>query len=153
MIGDAGLIRHIARAKQAADLHSSTMDQQALYQLLEHFALDAHISLIRAKYKERMQLMVRLLTEMNWPGLRWNEPKGGMFIWVELPPHIKAEELLKAAVEEGVAFVPGSSFYAEDPAYNTMRMNFSHSNEETMRKGMAGLAAALHKFDEAHVGL
>ncbi|KIL38905.1 aminotransferase [Gordoniibacillus kamchatkensis] len=145
-IGDSEVIRNMAKAKQAADLHSSTMDQMTLYQLLEHFDIDAHIDVIRSDYKQRMKLMASLLREQGWEGVSWLEPKGGMFFWVELPQGVKAEDLLRLAVEEGVAFVPGSSFYAGDPAYNTMRMNYTHSDADTMRVGMNRLAAAVEKY-------
>jgi 2-aminoadipate transaminase len=142
-IGDPAVIRNMTRAKQAADLHSSSLDQQTLYQLLEHFDLDAHIILIRRQYQERMKFMASLLQEHNWPGAKWNEPKGGMFFWVELSEQIKAEELLKLAVQEGVAFVPGSTFYAEEPVYNTMRLNYTYTNRESTILGMQKLTAAM----------
>jgi 2-aminoadipate transaminase len=145
-LGHGEVIRNMAKAKQAADLQSSTMDQQTLYQLLEHFDIDGHIDVIRRDYKQRMKLMASLLSEQNWEGVKWSEPKGGMFFWVELPEGAKAEDLLRLAVEEGVAFVPGSSFYAGNPAYNTMRMNFTHADADTMRLGMKRLAAAMEKY-------
>jgi 2-aminoadipate transaminase len=143
VIGDPAVIGNMTRAKQAADLHSSSLDQQTLYQLLEHFDLDAHIALIRRQYEERMRFMASLLQEHNWPGAKWSEPKGGMFFWVELPEQIKAEELLKLAVQEGVAFVPGSTFYAEEPVYNTMRLNYTHTDRKTTILGMQMLNAAI----------
>lgn len=142
-IGDPEIIQNLARAKQAADLHSSSMDQQALYFLLKDFDIDAHILTIRAHYEERMRLMVDLLGQLKVPGLRWNEPKGGMFLWVELPEGMVAEDLLRKAVSLGVAFVPGSAFYAGAPQYNTMRMNFTHSNAEQLTLGMKRLEEAL----------
>jgi 2-aminoadipate transaminase len=90
-----------------------------------------------------MRFMASLLQEHNWPGAKWNEPKGGMFFWVELSEQIKAEELLKLAVQEGVAFVPGSTFYAEVPVYNTMRLNYTHTNRESTILGMQKLTAAM----------
>lgn len=145
-IGDTEVIRNIAKAKQAADLQSSTMDQQTLYHLLLHFDIDSHIGTIREHYGRRMRLMAELLSTLPWEDVRWSEPKGGMFFWLELPGHVKAEDLLKLAVEEGVAFVPGSCFYAEQPAYNTARLNFTHSDEATMRIGMERLAKAMEKY-------
>ncbi|WJH35083.1 PLP-dependent aminotransferase family protein [Paenibacillus sp. CC-CFT747] len=145
VIGDPTIIRSMAQAKQAADLQSSTMDQQALYYLLRDFDLDGHIALIRANYEERMRLMVSLLEGLGRDDLRWNEPKGGMFLWLELPETLHAEHLLPLAVEKGVAFVPGSSFYAERPKHNTIRLNFTHSDRETMITGMERFAAALEE--------
>lgn len=146
VMGDESLIRQVARFKQSADLHSSTIDQQTLYHLLEHFDLDAHISLIREQYLDRMKFMSGLLAELNWPGLKWEEPKGGMFIWVELPEQINAADLLKIAVKEGVAFVPGATFYAENPKYNTMRLNYTHTDRESTILGMKKLAKAMESY-------
>jgi 2-aminoadipate transaminase len=143
VIGDRRIIQFIERAKEAADLHSSSLDQQALYQLMSHFDLDEHIATIRQQYKQRMRLMTDLLTEHTSGKLRWNEPKGGMFLWVELPEGLHAQQLLKKAVDKGVAFVPGSTFYANSPQMNTMRLNFTHTNRENMILGMERLAAAL----------
>ncbi|MCD1259400.1 PLP-dependent aminotransferase family protein [Paenibacillus athensensis] len=146
VIGDSTLIRHMARFKQSADLHSSTIDQQTLYHLLEHFDLDAHIALIRHHYGQRMKFMAKLLEEQAWPGVTWTEPKGGMFFWVELPESVRADELLKTAVKEGVAFVPGATFFAENPQHNTMRLNYTHTDEASTVLGMQKLNTAMQQF-------
>ncbi|MCR8632591.1 PLP-dependent aminotransferase family protein [Paenibacillus radicis (ex Xue et al. 2023)] len=145
-IGDPDVIRQMTRAKQAADLHSSTMDQQALHQLFEHFDLYSHIDLVRSEYETRMRQMADLLNQQNWPGLHWNEPKGGMFIWIELAEEIDTEKLMKLAVEEGVAFVPGVSFFADEPKRNAMRLNFTHTDYEQMKEGFARLDRAIQKM-------
>lgn len=143
IVGDPQIITNMTRAKQAADLHSSSMDQQALYQLLCNFDLDKHVDSIRDEYEKRMKLMAGLLRGLDRKDIKWSEPKGGMFLWLELPEGLIAEELLKVAVQEGVAFVPGSSFYAEAPKFNTLRLNFTHSNPEQIELGMQYFAKAL----------
>jgi 2-aminoadipate transaminase len=143
VIGDPQIITNMARAKQAADLHSSSMDQQALYQLLCNFNLDGHVNTIRAEYERRMKRMAALLRCLNRSDIKWSEPKGGMFLWLELPAALHAEDLLKVAVQKGVAFVPGASFYAESPKQNTLRLNFTHSNEAQIELGMQYFAEAL----------
>ena len=142
-LGDPELIRQMARAKQAADLQSSSLDQQTLHQLLEHFDLDEHIEKVRKEYESRMRRMADLLRRHNWPGAVWEEPKGGMFFWVELPERIDTAELLKRAVEQGVAFVPGVTFFADNPKRNAMRMNFSYNDAQVMERGMERLGRAL----------
>lgn len=146
VMGDADVIRNLARAKQAADLQSSTLDQQTLYQLLAHFDLDGHIEFVRKEYEARMRQMVGLLRDHAWPGVTFEEPKGGMFIWVEFAPGIDSGELLKTAVQHGVAFVPGVSFFAEDPQLNTARMNFTFADEAGTVEGMNRLSRALEQF-------
>ncbi|MFF2091922.1 PLP-dependent aminotransferase family protein [Paenibacillus sp. NPDC058174] len=145
-IGDARVIRMMAKAKQAADIHSSTMDQQILSQLLAHFPLDDHIQTIRRSYKARMIEMQSLLLEQKIEGFNWIEPKGGMFIWTQLPEGLDAEVLLKAAVLKGVAFVPGSSFYAYAPQRNTARLNFTHNTGQKTVQGVQRLADAIREF-------
>lgn len=146
VVGDESIIVNMTRAKQAADLHSSTMDQQALYQLFTHFDIYSHIDLIRTQYEKRMRLMVDLLKKKNWDGVRWIEPKGGMFIWVEMPKEIDTQELFKFAVEEGVGFVPGVSFFADEPESNFMRMNFTHTDSDDMVIAFDRLERAIQKM-------
>ncbi|SEF82625.1 PLP-dependent aminotransferase family protein [Paenibacillus sp. UNC499MF] len=143
VMGDRAVIRNMAQAKQAADLHSSTLDQMTLYQLMEQFDMDAHIKLISVEYEKRMRTMVQVLQEKNWPGVHWNDPQGGMFLWLELPAHIDTEALLAAAVLQGVAFVPGVSFFAGEPQRNTMRLNYTHAGEAEIRLGLERLDAVL----------
>jgi len=143
VMADPEVIRHLARAKQAADLHSSSLDQQALHQLIEHFDLAGHIEFVRKEYEARMRQMAELLSQQQWPGVTWNEPKGGMFFWLELPESVDAGELLKTAVDLGVAFVPGVSFFADGSGRNTMRLNFTHNDFEGTVAGMKRLNQAM----------
>jgi 2-aminoadipate transaminase len=143
VMGDPDLIRSMARAKQAADLHSSSLDQQTLYQLMEQFDLDDHIAFVRKEYEARMRQMAGLLEQQRWPGVSWREPKGGMFFWLELPEAVDSAQLLKTAVGLGVAFVPGGTFFAENPQRNTMRLNFTHNDANNTIIGMNRLSQAM----------
>lgn len=145
-IGDSRVIRMMAKAKQAADLHSSTMDQQILSQLLNEFDLDAHIAVISKEYGSRMLEMHNLLAQSGLSDLLWVQPKGGMFLWVELPEGLDAEALLKCAVGKGVAFVPGISFYADEPKRNTARLNFTHNKGARTIVGVERLLEAIGEF-------
>ncbi|XEC96403.1 PLP-dependent aminotransferase family protein [Paenibacillus tarimensis] len=145
-IGDRNVIRMMAKAKQAADLHSSTLDQQTLDQLLKHFPLDVHIRSIAAAYGSRMRDMQRLLREQSLMDVSWVEPQGGMFIWLELPEALDAEALLRAAVAKGVAFVPGAPFFAAEPKRNTARLNFTYTEGDRMREGIARFCEAVDEF-------
>lgn len=95
--------------------------------------------------------MIDLLKAQNWDGVKWVEPKGGMFIWVEMPQHIDTAELMKFAVEEGVAFVPGVSFYADEPQTNSMRLNFTHTDYEEMKTAFERLNRAIEKLQSVAV--
>lgn len=145
-IGDSKVIGMVAKAKQAADLHSSSLDQQILSQLLKGFNLDKHISVISKSYGERMLEMHRLLMEQAIPDVSWVKPKGGMFLWLQLPEGLDAEALLRSAVRKGVAFVPGSSFYGENPHRNTARLNYTYNTGERTKQGVARFVEAIEEF-------
>ncbi|USG67174.1 PLP-dependent aminotransferase family protein [Brevibacillus ruminantium] len=147
-IGDSQVIQMMVKAKQAIDLQSSTIDQIALHQLLANFDLEAHIEKIRSSYRERMEWMHELLSRLEWSGMKWNKPRGGMFLWVELPEHVHSEKLLAQAVKEGVAFVPGIPFYAEEPKTNTMRLNYTLLDREHTELAIQRLGKALSEYSQ-----
>lgn len=147
-LGDERVIQMMVKAKQAVDLQSSTIDQVALYQLLTHFDLDSHIEKIRASYKERMEWMHELMVRQQWEGVTWEKPRGGMFLWLTLPEHIVSSELLKIAVQKGVAFVPGEAFYAADTKTNTIRLNYTLLNREDTELAISRLGSALEEYSK-----
>ncbi|MEH7336751.1 PLP-dependent aminotransferase family protein [Neobacillus drentensis] len=143
--GPTEVVQMMTKAKQMNDLHSSSLDQQALYYLLRDFNLDGHIKHIRNEYYYRMTIMRDYLNKLE-PGLfTWKEPKGGMFLWVEGNEELNTTRLLSQAVEKGVAFVPGAPFYVDQPKHNTFRLNFSHSAPEKIKLGMDRLVEVLLK--------
>ena len=72
-------------AKQAADLHSSTVDQAAAALWLATVDLDAHIANLRAQYGARRDALLDGLAAALPPGSTHNRPDGGMFVWARLP--------------------------------------------------------------------
>jgi 2-aminoadipate transaminase len=69
-----------------------------------------------------------------------------MFLWVTLPLGIEASDLLPAAVERGVAFVPGKAFFANGGGENTLRLNFSNASPDRIREGIARLGSLLREY-------
>lgn len=143
--GPVEIIQMMVKAKQMNDLHSSSIDQQALYYLLRDFNLDGHIETIRKEYYFRMTIMKDYLDKVGSDLFTYNEPKGGMFMWVEGNEKLNTTSLLSEAVKNGVAFVPGAPFYVDQPKYNTFRLNFSHSTPEKLKIGMDRLVDVLLK--------
>jgi 2-aminoadipate transaminase len=140
---DEAVIRQLAKAKQTADLHSSCLDQAALAELLKTFDLDGHIRRIRLEYATRMKTMLEVLrSDPAFGEIIVRTPKGGMFLWLELPGEVDMGTLLRLAVEEGVAFVPGTGFHTDGRGSRTIRLNFSHSAPEVIREGMLRLKRA-----------
>jgi 2-aminoadipate transaminase len=143
VIAPPEVIRKLVMTKQAADLHTSSFNQYVAYEVAKGGFLNEHVKLIRAVYKERRDVMFEMMEEMFPQGVTWSKPKGGMFLWGILPEGMNATEVLKRAVERKVAFVPGEAFHPRGGGKNTMRINFSYSSPETIREGVARLAATL----------
>lgn len=130
-------------AKQAADLHTSTVDQAVAARYLHSGALSLHLDRIRETYRERRDAMLDALATALPEGSTWTRPDGGMFVWVALPDGYAAEALLARAIEREVAFVPGAPFYAEAPDPATLRLSFTTYPPDRIREGIARIAAAI----------
>jgi DNA-binding transcriptional MocR family regulator len=130
-------------AKQAADLHTSTIDQAAAADWLAHTDLDAHIKNLIDAYAERRNAMMAAMPGAAPAGSTWTDPDGGMFTWLRLPGPADTAALLPAALAVDVAFVPGAPFYAgrADPA--TMRLSFTTHTPGEITEGMRRLAPVL----------
>ncbi len=143
VIAPPQVIRKLVMTKQAADLHTSSFNQHVAYEVAKGGFLDEHVKVIRATYKERRDVMIEMMEEMFPPEVTWTKPLGGMFLWGRLPENIDAAEVLKVAIQRKVAFVPGAAFHPNGGGANTMRLNFSFSNSENIREGIARLATTL----------
>ncbi|WP_067975598.1 aminotransferase-like domain-containing protein [Nocardiopsis trehalosi] len=135
--------RQLVIAKQATDLHTSTVTQAAAAAYLAETDLDAHLDRLRAAYRPRRDAMLAALPATLPEGSRWSEPEGGMFVWARLPDGTDTADLLRRALDHDVAFVPGAPFYAEHPDPATLRLSFATPTVEEITKGMHRLTAAL----------
>ena len=146
LVAPTALYPKLLQAKQAADLHTPSFNQRVVAEVLKDGFIDRHMPTIRALYKQQCEAMLAALDrEMAGLGLTWNRPVGGMFLWVQLPKGLKAIPLLAKAVEKGVAFVPGSAFYAEGADESTLRLSFVTATVDQINTGMGALAAAIRE--------
>ncbi|MFE9749313.1 PLP-dependent aminotransferase family protein [Saccharothrix saharensis] len=139
----ASIMRTLVIVKQAADLHTSTVDQAAAAVYLKANDLDEHIRGLCAAYRERRDAMIAALPSTVPAGARWSDPDGGMFVWVTLPGGVDTSELITAALARDVAFVPGAPFYATTPDRSTLRLSFTTNTVDEIAEGMRRLAAVL----------
>jgi DNA-binding transcriptional MocR family regulator len=130
-------------AKQAADLHTSTVDQEAAAGAMARLDLDAHLHAVRAMYGERRDALVAGLPAALPDGSTWNRPAGGMFVWARLPEGWDATALLRDAIAHGVAFVPGAPFHVgDDPDPRTLRLSFVTHTPGELAEGLRRRGAA-----------
>jgi 2-aminoadipate transaminase len=133
----------LAVAKQAADLHTSTIAQLAAERWLARNDLSEHIAGLAAHYRPRRDALLAALSEHLPEGSSMTRPEGGLFVWVTLPAGHDAEAILPRAIDRGVAFVPGKYFYAGKAAANTLRVSFATATPAELHEGAARLGAAI----------
>ncbi|UWQ28472.1 PLP-dependent aminotransferase family protein [Leisingera sp. M523] len=137
------VITQMVLLKQAADLHSSTINQMAVHGVAEA-RFDAHVAQLHAVYQRRRDVMLAALEEHMPEGVSWTRPEGGMFVWMTLPDRMDGAQLLARSLEtERVAFVPGQAFFADGSGQNTIRLSFSNSNHAAIEDGIARLGRLL----------
>jgi 2-aminoadipate transaminase len=136
------LRRPLTVAKQAADLHSSTVDQAAAARWLATVDLDAHLAGLRRAYRARRDALLDGLAVALPPGSSHNRPDGGMFVWARLPDGWDAHGLLRPALERHVAFVPGAPFFAGPPDPATLRLSFTAHPPAEIAEGLRRLRRA-----------
>jgi DNA-binding transcriptional MocR family regulator len=100
----------------------------------------SHVAMLCETYGARSAAMLRELSAHMPAGVSWTRPQGGMFIWLTLPETMDSGELLQEALAMGVAFVPGASFFPDNPKRNCLRLNFSLCEPATIREGIERLA-------------
>lgn len=132
--------------KQASDLHSNYFTQRVVYQYFKDNNVDEHIDKIRQRYRRQRDLMVDCIEDYFPSDVEITRPEGGMFLWVTLPKNMSSLELFEHALMEKVAFVPGEAFYVDEPQRNTLRLNFSNSEEEKIEEGIKRLGKTIEKL-------
>ncbi|MFQ5646166.1 MAG: PLP-dependent aminotransferase family protein [bacterium] len=141
------IIKLLVQAKQASDLHSNTFSQQVMYEYCAQGYLEPHIRMLRERYKIKRNAMLAAMDRYFPAQVSWTRPGGGLFIWVTLPEGKPSAQILKEAVKQGVAFVPGKAFYAGSQADNALRLSFATATEEQIEEGISKLGEVLsHTF-------
>ena len=140
VVGPADIQARLVQTKQGVDLHTSTLDQMIANHIVQSGVLPDHIKKLQKTYGERRDTMIDAMTEF-WPmTCTFTQPQGGLFLWACLPDDIDAVEMLKTALKNKVAYVPGINFYPHsDGGYNTMRLNFSNAQPEMIVEGIRRL--------------
>ena len=133
------LVGKVVLAKQAADLHSPSLNQMIIHRVaVTEYA--TVVPKVVALYAARRDAMLAALSTHMPPGVRWTRPDGGMFVWVTLPEGMDGAALLRRALdEERIAFVPGAAFFADGTGCNTLRLNYSLQPEPIIAEGMSRL--------------
>ena len=138
----AGLLRKMVIGKQSSDVHSPILTQAIVELYLEKGLLPDHLKRICGEYRKQLTAMLEGFSFFP-EGTKHTLPQGGLFVWAELPEGVDAMAALNKAIEQNVAFVPGTHFYPDGGHANTLRLNFSMQEVDSIRAGMERLGRAI----------
>lgn len=140
--GPTAAMRTIEIAKQAADLHTPTLNQLIAASVLsDHRWWVQHLQSLRALYRVRHDALASAI-DTHLPFAHALPATGGFFSWIDLPG-CDTTALLATALDEGVAFVPGSAFSIDGRPTSTLRLSHSFADLETFDEGLRRLAQAV----------
>lgn len=143
IFGTPELLDKIYVCKQSLDLCPPVFDQYVAAEFIASGELDRNLSKSIALYREKRDLMLRLLDENMPAGVSWTRPQGGLFLFLTLPEGFDSIAFYDMALDAGVAYVAGSFFHTDGSGRNTMRMNFSFMSPGKIRDGIILLGKLL----------
>lgn len=143
---DARLMERMIICKQVQDVHTNVLSQMIAYEFVTRYSLEAHIAKLREVYGKKCQLMMDCMDKYFPSAVTHTHPEGGLFLFCTMPEGIDSKEVMKKALDKGVAFVPGATTMIDDKkAYSTFRMNYSTASEEEIEEGIRLLGEVLHE--------
>jgi len=143
VVGHPEILDKLVMAKQTADLCTSPFVQKIIARYMEKGLLEKNLKKTIDLYRERRNQMITCFRKYMPEGVRWTVPQGGLFLFVTLPHQLDADEIFKKAIVKNVAFVAGSSFFCNNSGHNTMRINFSFSNNTEIEEGVKRLSQVI----------
>lgn len=149
LVAPTHIMKKLIVAKQATDLHTTHFTQSIIFQYLKDNDVDDHINRIIEAYGNQCQAMLNSIKKYFPKSVNYTKPEGGMFLWAELPQNVTSLELFELAVKDKVVFVPGDPFYVNKTGTNTLRLNFSCVDEDTIEIGIQRLGNAIDKLIKA----
>lgn len=142
--GPPEMLGPMVKWAQKSTVSPDCATQRVTARFIEKGYMRDHISKIIDLYRPRRDAMLKALESYMPDGAQWTVPEGGMFIWVTFDKDIDTDRLFDLAIENKVAFIPGSKFYPEGTIKtNEIRLNFSYATEELIDEGVQRLAQLL----------
>ena len=137
------VIAKINLCEQGASLCCSAFNQILAEQYFGRTDWKGTLEKSKAIYRSRRDAMISALEEFFPPEATWTHPQGGLFVYVTLPPYFDTEQMMSAALENGVAYVPGSNCFPNGEGKSSMRLAFSYEPEEKIREGVRRLSEVI----------
>jgi len=143
IVADWDLLARMLALK--TDAGSGALEQMVLAEFCTaHFA--THVPKLTRGLRGKLETLMEALAEQFGTAAEFDDPKGGIFLWVKLPDQVDTLKLAQAALAAGVALNPGPE-WSTDKAHgkSRMRLCFAHPSHDTIRAGVAALAEVCRK--------
>ena len=144
MVAPREIAAKVELAKQAADICSSVFDQRIVHGAMDRDVVERIAPSLRAHYQAKRTVMEQALRSTLAGRVTWTSPRGGFFLWIQLPEGVDDRALFDRALKERVSFVLGSSFFVDSGGHQFARLAFSGISHEQIAEGIARLASAIH---------
>jgi len=131
-------------ANESAVLCPSAFSQMMISEYLSNNDWKAQIEVFRGEYKQRRDAAQAAMKEFL-PDLTTTNPGGGFYLWVDLPKGINSKTMLPRAVENLVAYTPGTAFYGNGTGQEYLRISYSYPTPENIRVGVERLAETINE--------
>jgi 2-aminoadipate transaminase len=145
MVAPEPFVQQITIAKQASDLHTSTLVQTAMDEFCRRGLMVRHLKRLRRIFRSRRDAMATALDRYFPRDAQWSVPEGGLSIWVTLPDDMDTRDLLTLAQDRGVLFLPGALFYFVGETHNSLRLSFATETEAAINEGIKTLGEIITK--------
>ena len=122
------------------DAGSGALEQMVLGEFCaRHFV--EHVPKLTRGLRAKLETLMEALAEHFGTAAEFEEPKGGIFLWVKLPDVVDTQKLAQAAQASGVAINPGPEWSTDkEHGRSRMRLCFANPSHEAIRQGVAALA-------------
>jgi DNA-binding transcriptional MocR family regulator len=130
-------------ANESAILCPSSFSQMMISSYLAHADWKKQVDSFRGVYRERRDAALSAMAEYL-PQLETTRPEGGFYLWVTLPDGMDSRAMLPLAVEELVAYTPGTAFYGDGTGHNKLRICYSYPTPERINLGIKRLSGVIN---------
>ncbi len=127
------------------DAGSGALEQMVLAEYCtSHFT--THVPALRRGLRTKLETLMEALNEQFGTAAEFDDPKGGIFLWVKLPDNVDTLKLYQSALAAGVAINPGPEWSTNRPhSRNRLRLCFASPSKDEIRQGVATLAEVCRK--------
>ena len=143
MLSSEEIFEKAETVKQALDACTSNFNQILANEFLAQNKLEPYLTFLRGEYLERKNLLQKYLKIYMPEEVTWNEPKGGFYIWLKLPPHIRSTDVFAESVAKGVVFVTGRTFDPASTKDDRLRLSYSNMPKDQIETGVRILSQAI----------